>query len=137
MDLDQSGTYRQWVLRDLGPSVGWTATPDQNLLPINSAGSFVIDRNTNVVEVAVVGAVTIVLPSTLNSPAGALAVPGSYLNTPITVIDVGGNAAAHPITIQAAAGDTINGVGSLQITQNYGDVLLVPNPAQRLWISSN
>jgi hypothetical protein len=86
-DLDQSGTTRQWVTQYLGPSVGWVNAPLQNILAINSAGTFTLDPNTNFVEVSVVGAVTITLPSTLPSPAGAMAVPGSYLATPITMVD--------------------------------------------------
>jgi hypothetical protein len=132
-DLDQGGTYRQWVLTNLGASVGRVTAPRQNILAVNTAGTYTLDANTNNVQVNVAGAVTIVLPSALNSPAGAMAVPGSYLNTPITIIDAGGHAGTNPITIQAAAGDSVAGAGSIQINTAYGSAWLMPNSAQRVW----
>ena len=64
-DLDQGGTYRQWMLQALGPSVGKVVGPLQNVLQIASAGTYTLDRNTNNVQVNVAGAVTIVLPPVL------------------------------------------------------------------------
>jgi hypothetical protein len=134
-DLDQGGTARQSMTQYLGPSVGWVSAPLQNVLPISSAGTFALDPNTSLVEVNVAGAVTVILPSTLPSPAGAMAVPGSYLATPISVVDVGGFAAAHPITIAPKAGDTIMGLSSISLSVNFGIVTLQPIPAQRTWSS--
>jgi hypothetical protein len=36
MDLDQSGTSRQWLKAYLGPSIGWIERPYQNLQPITA-----------------------------------------------------------------------------------------------------
>ena len=136
-DLDQGGTYRQWMLQALGPSVGKVVGPLQNVLQIASAGTYTLDRNTNNVQVNVAGAVTIVLPPVQYSTAGATAVPGSYLNTPITIIDAGGHAGTNPITIQAATGDSITGAGSIQINTAYGSAWLMPNSTQRQWTLIN
>jgi hypothetical protein len=75
MDLDQSSMVRwQWQQVFMGPTVGWQPYPVQNLLPVASAGTYVLDPAVNLVEVAVAGAVTITLPSCSNPgvPAGAI-----------------------------------------------------------------
>src|SRR5262249_43399303 len=100
---------------------------------ISAGGTYALDLSTNYVQVNTSGAVTIVLPSTLNSPAGPGAQPGTYVAVPVVIADIGGNAQAHPITIQAAAGDTVMGLASIQITVNFGAYTLQPNSAQRTW----
>jgi hypothetical protein len=132
-DLDQGGTSREWAQVYLGPSVGWVVGPQQNILPITSAGSFTLDANVSLVNVNVAGAVTINLPAAAYPASGALAQPGLFIKNPIKIIDVGGNAAANPITINPNAGDTIMGLASIQITSNFGGFLLTPNPATRTW----
>jgi hypothetical protein len=64
--------------------------PLQNVLPVTSAGTYTLDPSTNLVEVNVAGAVTIVLPSCQTPTAGAQAQPQLFVKNPITIVDVGG-----------------------------------------------
>lgn len=133
-DLDQGGTSRQWTRAYMGPSVGWILVPLQNVLLITAAGTYNLDPSVSLVEVNVVGAVTIVLPSAVNPAVGPQAQPGLFANNPITVVDIGGNGAAHPITIQRNnTNESIMGLASIQITVNYGGFTLLPNSAQATW----
>ena len=43
-----------------------------------------------------------------------------------TVSDIGGNASNSPIRIQGSLGDSINGAAYLDITNNFGSVVLQP-----------
>ena len=137
-DLDQGGTDREWVKQYLGPTVGWVWVPARNALTITAPGTYTIDLSTNLVRVNVVGAVTIVLPSTIiptNPPAGAL--PGVSVRAQITIVDIGGNAAAHPITIQpASVAETIMNLTQIQITSNYGGFILQPNAGTKTWTNA-
>jgi hypothetical protein len=136
VDLDQSGTSRQWQRTYLGPSVGWIERPYQNLQPITVAGTYTIDPSTNLVEVNVAGAVTIVLPSCQTPAAGAQAQPRLFASNPITVIDIGGNAATNNITIQPNnVVETVMGLSSIKIATNNGGFTLQPVPAQKTWTS--
>lgn len=133
-DLDQGGTNRQWVRTYMGPSVGWIYVPLQNVLLITAAGTYAIDPSTSLVEVNVVGAVTVTLPSAANPSAGAQALPALFAKNPITIVDVGGHANANPITINpASVSDTIMGLASIQIGVDYGGFTLLPNPTTRAW----
>ena len=134
LDLDQGGTSRQWVRTYMGPSVGWINTPLQNKLIAISAGTYTLDPSTSLVEVNSTGAVTIILPSCANPPAGAQALPGLFAKNPITVVDIGGNASAHPITIQPNnPSESIMGLASIQLTANYGGFTLTPIPETLTW----
>jgi hypothetical protein len=134
IDLDQSGTSRQWQRTYLGPSVGWIMAPYQNILPITAAGTYTPDPSTNLVEVNVAGAVTIVLPPCQTPAAGAQAQPRLFASNPITIVDVGGNAAANNITITPNnVGETVMGLTSIKIATNYGGFTLQPVPAQKTW----
>lgn len=126
LDLDQGGTLREWANVYLGPSVGWVRMPVRNQLLISVAGTYAIDLSTNYVQVNVAGAVIINLPSiaALTVPAGVL--PGRMVRSPMSIVDVGGFATANPVTIQPAAGDSIMGLASVQITSNYGGFILYP-----------
>ena len=136
VDLDQSGTSRQWLRTYLGPSVGWIERPYQNLQPITVAGTYTIDPSTNLVEVNVAGAVTIVLPSCQTPAAGAQAQPRLFASNPITVIDIGGNAATNNITIQPNnVVETVMGLSSIKIATNFGGYTLQPVPSQKTWTS--
>jgi hypothetical protein len=134
-DFDQSGTFRQWVRQYLGPSVGTVLVPQQIVQTITTGGSFTLDPSTNLVQVNSSGAVTITLPAASTPAAGVQAQPQLFAKVAIRIVDVGGNAAANPITIQPAAGDTILGLASIQITSNYGGFQLTPNPTARTWNS--
>jgi hypothetical protein len=102
---------------------------------ITAGGTYNIDLSTTYVTVNTTGAVTIILPAALNPLAGVGAIPGPFVDAPVVIVDVGGNAQAHPITIQPAAGDTIMGLASIQITVNYGGYTLAPNSVTREWNS--
>ena len=136
IDLDQGGTSRQWGRTYLGPSVGWIYEPLQNVLTIGAAGAFTLDRSTNLVMVNVAGAVTIILPSAVSSPAGAQAQPGTFAQNPVTIVDIGGNANANNITIQPHAGETIMGLPQILISSNYGGYILQPNSTLKLWTNA-
>jgi hypothetical protein len=136
MDLDISGTSRQWQRVYLGPSVGWIMAPLQNILPITAAGTYNIDPSTNLIEVNVAGAVTVVLPSCQLPAAGAQALPRLFASNPITIVDVGGNAQANNITIQPNnVGETVMSLTSVKIQTNFGGFTLQPVPAQKTWTS--
>ena len=135
-DLDQGGIPRQWTRVYLGPSIGWVASPAKaSSFAITAGGTYNIDLSTTYVTVNTTGAVTIILPAALNPLAGVGAIPGPFVDAPVVIVDVGGNAQAHPITIQPAAGDTIMGLASIQITVNYGGYTLAPNSVTREWNS--
>ena len=136
VDLDQGGTSRQWLRSYLGPSVGWIMRPQQNIQPITTAGTYAIDPSTNLIEVNVAGAVTIVLPSCQFPAAGAQAQPGLVASNPITIVDIGGNAATNNITIQPNnPAETVMGLASIKIATSYGGYTLQPVPAKKTWTS--
>jgi hypothetical protein len=135
-DFDQSGTFREFGNLYLGPSVGGITVPVFSNLTISAGGSFVLAKGTTRVSVNVAAPVTITLPPAAPaSTVSATANPGNHLNWPVTIADVGGNAGAWPITIQAATGDTIMGLPSIQITANFaGYVLSTPvEGGPRVW----
>jgi hypothetical protein len=132
-DLDQGGTGRRWVKTYLGPSVGWVPTPERNTLLITAAGTYTIDLSTNLVQVNVAGAVTIILPSALDV-ANGVTVPGSFVKANVTIVDIGGHAQANNITIQPKSNaETIMGLASIKITSNYGGFILQPSNVAAGW----
>ncbi len=133
-DLDQGGTFREWVKTYLGPSVGWVYLPGSNVLPITAAGSYTLALGMSVVLVNIAGLVTLFLPTTIHPtvPAGVLPVP--YADTQITVVDIGGHAKATPITIKpASVAEAIMNLAQIQITANYGSFILRPNSTLHGW----
>lgn len=126
-DLDQGGTYRQFVRRFLGPSVGWVWVPEDNVVPVTAIGTTTVVIGTTLVTVNVNGAVTIQLPSSkASASATAGALPGLAMALPITIVDIGGFAAAQPITILPFGAELIVGLASIQIQSAYGSFTLVP-----------
>lgn len=133
-DLDKGGTSRQWVMVDMGPSIGLVRQPRRSPLSITVAGTYLVNYSTNLVEVNCNGPVTLVLPSAIDPKVPAGALPGDYTKTPITIVDIGGFAAAHPITIQpASVAENVLGLASIQITSSYGGFSLNPSNAQKGW----
>ena len=134
-DYDQGGSFRQYVRRFLGPSVGWVTTPAPaaSILAITAAGTYTVDRSVTLITVNVAGAVTLNLPKAHTPAAGAQAQPGLFVQNPITIVDTGGNASSHPITIAPAAGETIMSLTSIQITIPYGGFTLKPSDALDGW----
>jgi hypothetical protein len=134
LDLDQGGTAREWVMVYMGPSVGYVRAPRRSPLAIIAAGTYTLNYSTNLVEVNVAGAVTIILPSAIDPKVPAGVLPGDYVKCPITIVDIGGFAGANPITIEPASGsETILGEASIQITASYGGYSLIPSNTQQGW----
>lgn len=135
-DLDQGGTFREWVNSYLGPSVGWVRAPRQNVYAITAGGTYVIPLGVSLITVNTTGAVIIKLPSAIFPSQTAGSLPGKFLNTPITIVDIGGNATLHPITIQpASVAENIMGLASIQISVNYGGYVLQPQSSISGWTS--
>lgn len=135
-DLDQGGISRAWVRQYLGPSVGWLYVPGTNAIPVNNPGTLSIALGINLVKVNCMGLVTLILPSAIHSPAGAMAQPSTFADAAITIIDNGGNAGSFPITIQPfSVAETIMGLTQIQITVNYGGYTLAPSSGAKTWNS--
>ena len=144
-DLDQGGSYRLWETVYQGPSIGWVRVPKRNMwggggtssTTITTPGTYALDPATNFVQIAVAGAVTIILPSSKLGSGGQGAQPGLDPQTPITIVDIAGNALAHPITIQPINNtETIMGLTQIQITSNYGGFILQPVSRQATWVNA-
>jgi len=134
-DLDQGGSFRQYVRRWLGPSVGWVNSPDDNVVPVTTAGTTTLLVGTTLVTVNINGLVSIQLPSSKASTgATAGALPGLSLGLPITIVDIGGFASdANPITILPYGSELIMGLASIQITAPYGAYTLLPRLTTGGW----
>jgi hypothetical protein len=134
-DLDQGGHPRRTSRTDLGPSVGWAETPYRSLMSIGMAGTYFIDPSINLVTVATASLVTLILPHAQMPTSGPTAQPQLFLGPNIQLVDAGGFAANFPITIQPISGaESIQGQSQIQITTNYGGLILMPISAQRTWI---
>lgn len=122
-DLDKGGVQRQTIKAQMGPSLGWV---DAFIAYIQSvvAASADVERGTTLVMVNFDGAVTLQLPSTIPS----IIAPVTYFKYPLTIVDIGGfaNDVDKQITILPAAGETIMGLASIQITVSHGSYVLFP-----------
>jgi hypothetical protein len=134
MDNDQGGVARQTVRQYLGPSIGWADAIGSTLV-ITASGTSVLPLGTTRanVNVNVLGAVTLILPPATLPTIAAIGAPGQFTQSPITITDTGGNAVISPITIQAAAGETIIGFGSILLNTKFGAFTLLPNSPQHGW----
>ena len=133
-DLDQGGISRQWVNTALGWSVGWTRGAVRSVFNITTGGAYSFDPSITDIFVNVAGLVIINLPSAKNPTAPAITIPGGYVKPNVRVLDVGGHALANPITINAAAGETINGIATQNISTNFGSLILEPTAEGSGWI---
>jgi hypothetical protein len=131
-DLDQGGTYRQYITVNLGPTLGLQRQP-ASLLIVNAAGTYNLDVSVAMIQVAVAGLVTLVLPTPLDPPIPVQ--PGLFVNGSVLVVDVLGTAGSFPITIQTVVG-TINNGASAQIAMAYGSLLFTPVPTLGMWIAT-
>jgi hypothetical protein len=127
LDLDQGGTNRQTHKVYLGPSVGWVEASWEWLVNVTAGGTFNLGLGTNLVLVNFNGAVTIQFPSLKASSAGAQAIPRQFLILPITISDVGGFASSNPITLLPFGAELFSGLASVQISSNYGAIVLRPD----------
>jgi hypothetical protein len=133
-DLDQGGSFRQYVRRFLGPSVGWVNSPDDNVLDVTAGGTTTAALGTTLIKVNYNGAVTIQLPSALSGPISAGVLPGKFLELPMTIVDTGGFAASHNITILPFGSELIMGLASITISVAYGAYVLLPRPTAGGWV---
>jgi hypothetical protein len=68
--------------------------------------------------------------------ADAGAQPRLSIGVPVQFVDAGGFAGSFPITIQPISGaESVMGQSQVQITTNFGGLILLPVSAQRTWIS--
>lgn len=128
LDLDQGGTFRQWVKMYMGPSVGWVSVPVDAVLNITAAGTYDIARGTSLVMLNVNASVTLNLPSSLASAAGPQALPGQWVINPVTIIDIGGfaNPGVVDYTIVPFGAETISGLASVNLATPRGTIILIP-----------
>ena len=127
-DLDQGGTFRQWVKQYMGPSVGWVSVPVDAVLNITAGGTYSIARGTSLILINVNASVTLNLPSSRAAPQGPQAIPTQWVINPVTVIDIGGF--ANPGTINydifPNGSELISGLSSVRIGTPRGTVILIP-----------
>ncbi len=125
-DLDKGGRLRVWDKIYLGPSLGWIMQQVTSIVKVTTGGTIVLDVGVTLVEVNSPSASpTIQLPS-------SVPYPGTICN-PITIIDTGGNAQNFPITIVGSDGQTVVGLTSIQLTNNFGSFTLVPDTVNGGW----
>jgi hypothetical protein len=133
LDLDQGGTFRQWVRQYMGPSVGWVSVPVDAVLPVTAAGGTILQRGTSLVTINVDADVNITLPSAKASPAGPQAIPGQWVINPVTVVDIGGFAGSRTYNIFPAVGENISGLPSVRLASPRGSLIFVPLIASGSW----
>jgi molecular chaperone DnaK (HSP70) len=96
-------------------------------------GTTNIVQGTTLVSVNVSTApVTIQLPSAISLPAGTQ--PTKIAGQPLTVVDSGGNAVTRNITILPFGSETIMGLASVVIANNFGSYTLVPDEVNGGWV---
>lgn len=132
-DLDQGGTFRQWVRMYMGPSVGFVAVPVDAVLNVSAAGTYTIARGTSLILINVNASVTLNLPSSKASPAGPQAIPGQWVINPVTVVDIGGFASSNTYRIVPFGTETISGLASVDLASDHGSIILNPILATGGW----
>lgn len=125
-DLDQGGTFRQWVKMFMGPSVGWISVPVDAVLDIIAGGSYTIARGTSLILLNVNADVNILLPSSKASVAGPQAIPGQWVINPVTIVDIGGFAGTRTYNVIPTFGETISSLSTVQLASPFGTLILNP-----------
>ena len=125
-DLDQGGTFRQWVKMFMGPSVGWVSVPIDAVLPIVAGGTYPIARGTSLITINVDANVTLDLPSSLAAPQGPQAIPGQWVINPVTIVDLGGFAGTRTYRINPFGSELISGLASVDLAAPRGTIILIP-----------
>ena len=133
-DLDQGGTFREWVRTYMGPSVGWVMAPARNVLTVTAIGTYTLNLSTTLVIINTTAAVTIVLPSAKNPSVPAGALPGPYVKSIVTVVDIAGapNVMITPISVA----ETIMGLASIPLSTAYGSYSLRPDSSFNGWTAA-
>lgn len=128
LDLDQGGTFRQWVRTYMGPSVGWVSVPVDAVLNITAGGTYPIARGTSLILLNVNASVTLNLPSSKASPQGPQAIPGQWVINPVTVIDIGGfaNPGTVDYLIVPSGTEKVSGLNNVILATPRGTVILIP-----------
>lgn len=128
LDLDQGGSFRQYVRRWLGPSVGWVFSPDDNVVPVTAAGTTTVLVGTTLVPISAVASVNIQLPSSKQSAVPAGAQPGLSLGLPLTVVDIAGHVDGTTVLYRITPFGTelIMGLPYIEIASPYGAFVLLP-----------
>jgi hypothetical protein len=133
-DLDQGGTFREWVRTWMGPSVGWVMAPARSVLKITAAGTYVLNLSTTLVIIDTVAAVVLTLPSALDAGVPANTLPGPYVKSILTIVDIFGapNVTIDPISVA----ETIMGLPSIQLLTAYGSYSLRPDNTLKGWTAA-
>lgn len=133
-DLDQGGTFREWIRTYMGPSVGWVQAPARSVLVIATAGTFSLQLSTTLVVINTTSAVTIVMPSAKDASVPAGAQPGLYVKSIINIVDISG---APNVTIEPISNaETIMGLASISLKSDYGSFSLRPDNAFAGWTAA-
>lgn len=127
-DLDQGGTFRQYIRVWQGPSVGWLTMPVTAILTITVAGTYTIQRWTNLIKLKVAaGVVNLNLPSSKASVQGPQAIPGQWVYNPVIIVgQQGTEGGAATINVNANGAELISGLAAVQLATPYGTILLEP-----------
>lgn len=128
LDLDQGGTFRQYAKVWQGPSVGWLNVPVQAILDITAAGTYTIQRWTNVIRIkAITGVITLNLPPSKASAQGPQAIPGQWVYNPVIIMDTAGQCSlAVTCHVNANGSELISGLATIDLATPYGTLLLEP-----------
>lgn len=135
LDLDQGGTFRQYTQVWQGPSVGWLTVPVTAILTLSAAGTYSIQRWTNLIKLkAAAGVVNIDLPSSKASAQGPQAIPGQWVYNPVIIIDQSGDAGgATTINVNPFGSELISGLAQVQLATPYGTIILEPELVTGGW----
>lgn len=128
LDLDQGGTFRQFQRVWMGPSVGWQTMPIVAILNLTTAGTYTIQRWTNLIKLKIAsGVVNINLPSAKASAQGPQAIPGQWIYNPVIIAGLQGTeGGATTINVNPFGSELISGLASVQLATPYGTILLEP-----------
>lgn len=133
-DLDQGGTFREWVNTYMGPSVGWVRSPARSVLTVTAAGTFALNLSTTLVIINTTSAVTVKMPSAKDASVPAGAQPGLYVKAIVNIVDISGapNVTIDPISVA----ETIMGLTSIPLKTAYGSYSLRPDNTFSGWTAA-
>lgn len=133
-DLDQGGTFREWVNTYMGPSVGWVRAPARSVLTITATGTYALNLSTTLVVIDTTAAVTLTMPSAKDASVPAGAQPGPYVKAIVNIVDISG---APAVTIDPISGaETIMGLVSITLNTPYGSYSLRPDNTFSGWTAA-
>jgi hypothetical protein len=125
-DLDQGGITYQNVRTYLGPSLGWVQNQVLAQQYLTVGGNFTWPPGLQTLLVNVAANVTIFLPTVSLWLREPFYQPATAFDRSIWIKDYGGNAGAFNITIASAGGNTIDGLATFTIIQNFAMMKLYP-----------